>query len=296
MISKEKLKKLYNEEELTHQEIGEKLDVDCSTVSRWCSKYNINCSNKISIPKEKIENLYINNDMTQKEVANKLNVSDSTVSRLCREYNIDTSKYRNTLRKVDENYFEEIDSKNKSYWLGFITGDGCIHKEGVRIKLNKRDEHLLYDFKEDIESTHKITDLDYENCKQINITRQKIANDLKELGLPVNKSHKNISIPDVPEKYMNHYIRGLFDADGSIRERKEYNGGRFGITGTEKLIKEVKSELERIVKYKKETYSNKNSYVIAFYKESDLKKIHKYIYEDADRWLKRKRKKFEKVI
>jgi hypothetical protein len=40
-----------------------------------------------------------------------------------------------SLRKVSLNvdYFKNIDSNEKAYWLGFIAADGCIHKSGYKL-------------------------------------------------------------------------------------------------------------------------------------------------------------------
>lgn len=293
-IPENKLRELYLKEDQTQDEIAEHFGVSSRTIFSRLKKFNISKNMKIEgLEEDKLRELFEDNGLTQKEIAKKFNVSRTTIVRRMKEYGIETD-FKN--RNVNENYFEEIENKSKAYWLGLITGDGGIHKGGVRIKLNKGDKHLLYDFKEDIESTHKITDLDTDNCKQVNITRKKIAEDLKELGLPENKTYKNISIPDVPKKYMSHYIRGLFDADGSVYKRKRYNGGSFQITGTEKLINEVNDIISNLIGHSNKVVRDGNSYELVYGAKDDLEKIYSYFYNNADRWMKRKRTKFEKIV
>ena len=73
--------------------------------------------------KEQIKEMY-KNHKTQKEIAESFNVSRNVISRILKEENISlrttTSKYF-----ADYNIFENIDSSEKAYWLGFIAADGC---------------------------------------------------------------------------------------------------------------------------------------------------------------------------
>lgn len=45
--------------------------------------------------------------------------------------------------KINENYFEKIDSENKAYWIGFISADGNVYKNKLSIELNNKDDELL---------------------------------------------------------------------------------------------------------------------------------------------------------
>jgi len=291
-ISENKLRELYLKEDLTQDKVAEHFGVSSRTIFSRLKKFNISKNKKI-VSEDRLRNMYLNNGMTQKEIANQFNVARTCITRLMAKYNIDT-RYRSV--DVNVKYFENINKSEKAYWLGFITGDGCIHKGGVRIKLNKDDISHIKRFKKDIESGHKITDVNSENCKQINITRVEIADDLKELGLPENKTYKNISIPDVPKKYMSHYIRGLFDADGSVYKSKAYNGGSFVITGTEKIINEVNDIISNLIGHSNKVGRDSNSYELRYGAKDDLEKIYSYFYNNADRWMKRKRTKFKEII
>lgn len=51
--------------------------------------------------------------------------------------------------KINEKYFETIDTEEKAYWLGFIAADGCITGRNIlSIVLNSIDEELLLKFKQ----------------------------------------------------------------------------------------------------------------------------------------------------
>ena len=39
-------------------------------------------------------------------------------------------------------YFKEINSFEKAYWLGFICADGCIHKNGGKLTITVKDKEI----------------------------------------------------------------------------------------------------------------------------------------------------------
>ena len=55
-------------------------------------------------------------------------------------------------------YFKEINSFEKAYWLGFICADGCIHKNGGKLTITVKDREICEKFKTSINSEHKISD------------------------------------------------------------------------------------------------------------------------------------------
>lgn len=46
---------------------------------------------------------------------------------------------------VNENIFENIDTEEKAYWLGFMFADGCINRTSDRIELSLKEEDLYKD-------------------------------------------------------------------------------------------------------------------------------------------------------
>ena len=53
-------------------------------------------------------------------------VSEDTVRRWMKENNINIRKRK---YNVNEQYFSDIDSPEKAYWLGFLSADGYVHQE-----------------------------------------------------------------------------------------------------------------------------------------------------------------------
>lgn len=103
-----------------------------------------------------------------------------------------------------------------SYVLGLLFTDGCLQKgkngKVVSVVLSINDLDLLEKVRILMGSNHKIHKLKQKGLHSYRFAREKIINDLCDLGLFPNKS-KNIKFPDVPDEYMRHFIRGCWDGD-----------------------------------------------------------------------------------
>lgn len=131
---------------------------------------------------------------------------------------------------VDENYFEEINTPEKAYWLGFLYADGSIKEIGnnyrLDLGLSTIDKEWIDVFNNCISSNYPI----YTQTTKINnkeflqsrlcITSNKLCNDLIKLGIVPNKTYCDIFPEDIPDNFLHHYIIGVFDGDGCITGSK----------------------------------------------------------------------------
>jgi len=124
---------------------------------------------------------------------------------------------------LNVNYFENIDSPAKAYWLGFITADGCIHKNGYKLSFYVRDEDILPKFKNAIGAGSPVrirdrydnrTDKTYTQIS-IQISSKEFCQYIKNHGVDEYKS-KIFHFPKIKEDYYSHFIRGLYDGDGNL--------------------------------------------------------------------------------
>lgn len=120
----------------------------------------------------------------------------------------------------NDDFFENIDSEKKAYFLGLLYADGYINDIGhncyVELTLLKNDEYILYEFLRALESNRNVVRIKNDTYSRIIINSKKIVNDLKQLGC-INKKTKILKFPtNIDEKYVHHLIRGYFDGDGSI--------------------------------------------------------------------------------
>lgn len=115
----------------------------------------------------------------------------------------------------NDRFFENIDTEEKAYWLGFVTADGWLTDRGMLgIKLHKKDRSHLVKFREAIESNHRIYDYD-DGSVSLCVQRQAINSSLRKLGITPRKS-LTATPATVSSDLYKHYWRGLVDGDGTL--------------------------------------------------------------------------------
>lgn len=125
--------------------------------------------------------------------------------------------------KLNEHYFDLIDTPEKAYWLGFIYADGYIDSERscVKLETSANDIIVVKRLRRAVGSDAKIefrTDKrGIESCC-LRLYSSHMIKSLESLGCIQNKSAV-IRFPTddiVPANLKWHFIRGYLDGDGSI--------------------------------------------------------------------------------
>lgn len=234
---------------------------------------------------------------------------------------------------LNEKYFEKIDSQDKAYFLGFLYADGYNFNKGkskyISIRLQPQDIDVLEKFQKFVESNYKIITIKYyqtrdkkhRECCSLQLNSKQISNDLALLGCGQNKS-KTLTFPNkqiLPKKFVSHFIRGLFDGDGSVWEGKKkvmsvkddyHNDGRrrnkivhnvkFSFTGTTNIIKKLRYIFVKELGFnevKINTSKNIDNCVQLEYSgKRQMEKFYNFIYKDAIVFMDRKKEKFDSII
>ena len=208
----------------------------------------------------------------------------------------------------NEDYFENIDTQAKAYFLGLIISDGNVFTDGgggrqasISITLDSGDEYLLTAFKNEIGVNTSVCK-DGRGCSQIAVRSDKMAKDLNRLGVFPRKSFQT-QLPCVPKHLYPHLIRGILDGDGSIQSKQTNIRGRhkhsIGFCGTEQLMKQVSGllieelGLSCVSVY---TYKNRSLSMVTWSAIDDLQKLIAYLYQDAEIYMLRKRAKAENFL
>ena len=148
--------------------------------------------------------------------------------------------------KCDDEFFIKL-IPTSAYWLGFIAADGCLYlgKRGEKnfyIALNCLDVKHLKNFKKTIKTNAKIGYIKSNNSTHISFySVDKIFDSLVKLGIKPNKRLR-IENVIVPNNLMSHFIRGVFDGDGSLSGKK-ITHVQFQIAGYKPLLKQVQDIL-----------------------------------------------------
>ena len=229
-----------------------------------------------------------------------------------RYYNLPVLKaWQQTNTNKDETYFENIDSEMKAYTLGIIMTDGSVGVGSITIALQERDSLILDAIHKDIRLTNKIGFIAYnkknpnwQNQRCLNISSKKMIADVKKLGVPSDKSHKEMNLPQLRPDLMRHLIRGIVDGDGSISIHGRHRRNSFGveysisITSTSLVfLKDIKVFLNTLgLTVSLYSYKNRNAHTLSVTRKADVIKLHKFLYENSDIAISRKKDKIKELM
>ncbi|MDO8610079.1 MAG: LAGLIDADG family homing endonuclease [bacterium] len=243
-----------------------------------------------------------------------------TIRKLLTDNNIEIRTTNTWTRKYfyDTHFFRKINTEEKAYFLGFLYADGCVTNNGLNLLIHPNDIEILEKFKKSIKFTGNIefrTEKRKNNGKyknliektaKIRIHSKEIIKDLVKLGCFQRKTFK-LKFPtpqQVPHKFIVHFIRGFFDGDGSVYERKytRKDGKKRGfaqITSTLNMIKNIKNILVKEFNIKRHSLNIKphptsnRIFILMIASFPGMKIFRNILYKDASIYLKRKKNKFD---
>ena len=204
----------------------------------------------------------------------------------------------------DETFFDYIDSEAKAYWLGFIYADGYI-TSGIKgksldsfgVTLKDTDGGHLEKLKSSIKATQKVA---YYTSKygygyaRLQINSEYMAHTLIEDGVLKQKS-LILTFPSqsiLPPELYNHFIRGYFDGDGSLKRKgKNIIGYDFCILGTFEFLTKVK-EILGVDNKLVQTRNKVNNFQLCFGGNNKVLSQLNYLYKNASIYLDRKHARY----
>ena len=90
---------------------------------------------------------FVQNDISIKDCAKMFEIHRTTLGIHLKKNNVSEDRRRKYF--FNEDYFKNVDSEEKAYWLGFIAADGCILENGtLKIGLAEKDSLHLEKFNE----------------------------------------------------------------------------------------------------------------------------------------------------
>lgn len=207
----------------------------------------------------------------------------------------------------NSNYFENIDSRDKAYWLGIMFSDGCVCKRAngsYSISLEMIDKEHIEKFRDALDAfNHKILTVSHKkfnNAKlsyAIHIYDKKMAKDLISLGCVPQKSLHLSSIPDIPHDFIYDFIRGFVDGDGCICYNHRQDSYVLKLVGASPLFLAKVMEILEIDRLSLNKCS-KTSYQVTSGKRDDIYRILTKLYENStnETRLDRKYNKYQEFI
>lgn len=247
-LPKDEIIDLYVNKEKRLYEIAQMYNVSQNCVRNCLIKNNIKLihtrSRKINNKDlEQMIDLYINKRISIIEISKMFNCSRKTIQKTFNELKIPKTNYKHKrIYNLNENYFNNINQSEQSYWFGFLLADGNIYKNTISIDLKSIDKEILEKFKTCINGNMPIEV--YKRKKfgkikeyaRIKINSEEMVKDLKRQGMLPNKS-LILTFPEIKDEYFYSFIRGYIDGDGGIRKY----GRKFVIEviGTEEFLTEM---------------------------------------------------------
>lgn len=160
------------------------------------------------------------------KLSKEFHTSIPTLSRNLKKLGIEIINHQNET-KFNEHVFDEINSEEKAYWLGFIFADGYISSNSYRFELSLKgsDAEHLYKFNTFMQHNKDNISLGeiqqngktYVRCRW-NVSNKHLWNSLNVLGCTPNKS-LTLKFPSetaLAAELIPNFIRGYFDGDGCL--------------------------------------------------------------------------------
>lgn len=294
-----------------------------------------------TLTKEKLKDLYYVQNKSLQDIANEYNCTRPMVKMLMDKYflkrrrrsearvlAIKKGKFENLDHYIiDENFFSNW-SLGMAWVLGLLFTDGNVQSitktgTGLRVSICSIDLELLEKVRNLINSSKPISKRvqSYDKSKYIyffEFFRERMREDLYKLGLIQRKS-LTMKFPNVPEKYMRHFIRGCWDGDGTVYISNGKLNASY-VSGSRDFIERLVLELYKVGIFRKRLHSinideitrmrsdypggnyplaihkdkRSNAYSIKLNSRENLEKLFHYMYDvvHESMYLTRKYKKF----
>lgn len=249
-----------------------------------------------------ITKYYFEEKLSLQEVADRIGYrSAGGVSLILKRHGFNIRKQnagsRNKKHQLNSQYFKEINTKKKAYLLGLLIADGTILQKWNKVTLALKDKELVELFKCELESTHKLSEYDIHDKRtgktykrySLQVPSKELVDDLAALGVYDAKSF-TCDLPKINEQYFWHFVRGLFDGDGTVglNNTKKDGALQFSIIGSEKLILSLKERFNKFglseTKVSYPGYKSLEGVIsrIHYYSYNDLKILCDNMYADSD--------------
>lgn len=237
------------------------------------------------------------------KLGSKYNIKRQTLSERFKKWGYEVLNQQNRCR-LNDAAFDNMNSEEQFYWLGFMYADGNISHEGNRIemRLSIKDKEHLEKFRKFLNLT---TEIRTGICKgngfcHLSVRNKHMWNTLNKLGCTPRKSlilqFPSLSLFKRKENIL-HFIRGYVDGDGCLttylNHAKTSIRTELNLVGTESFLRSVNKLFNNVgyIKNKSSENCNNKAYNL-YFSNVPSRKIVRYLYENATIYLNRKYEKF----
>lgn len=253
-----------------------------------------------------IEKMYLEDSLTPAQIGEKFGSKRYQINYLLEKHGIQKSVSQAKRKySLNEDYFDEIDTPNKAYILGFLYADGYNNRinNTVVLSLNREDREILEKISKEVGSTKPLFESNYtpddgveRHMLILAMASKHMCESVEKWGLTQNKTF-TITFPNfLEDELIPHFIRGYFDGDGCACSTFDKGRPRFQITLMSStqfcngLIDYLETQNIHFHINQPLRKSEKNK-IVRSGNNKELPKFINLIYKDADLYLERKKNK-----
>lgn len=168
-------------------------------------------------------------------------VAGVTITEIARKWGVHI-RYVHTVRKeldlplrrgkggaCDNNFFSNVDTEEKAYWLGFFAADGNVYKDSLSLKLKASDAAHVDSFRCALKGLAKLEVTD--KYARWRVYSRQLSKDLLSYGVGPAKSNTLVPFEDLPRDLNRHYWRGFVDGDGWVSYFPDKSPGARTVVG-----------------------------------------------------------------
>lgn len=297
------------------EKIGKQVGSKAQTITKYLKEAGV----EIRGPKKKLTEddkiemcrLY-QEGLSAPKIAEKFDVTHVLVLRYLEQAGIDrrSAEEAHRIFKINEDFFDVIDTEEKAYFLGFLYADGGNVKEAnfIRLDLSSVDREILEKFASLIyvddphshikEQTREKNGSQY-HMSYLNINSKHVCEVLEKHGCGPRKTF-TLTFPEwLPKHLVRHFIRGYFDGDGGINiNTRTGQSSSWKLTSTLFFTNKIKQILTQELGVHLCTYKAAHSEVYDACTSGDrqVRKIMAWLYDGATIYLKRKHDKYQELL
>jgi hypothetical protein len=158
------------------------------------------------------------------------------------------SRQRAGVNSLVKDYFKVIDTPMKAWILGLLTADGSVTKETgqLKLELHSKDFEILETVRDELapEARIRFRVLGKSPMARFVIQDQGLRADLASHGVVNAKSLITTWPAGVPDRYLNSFICGYFDGDGSLGTNPALRWAV--VSGNPAFLRVMQSEILRL--------------------------------------------------
>lgn len=280
----------------TVQEIANHFNVDEHTISRWINKNDISFNDKkLYRNKGWLEQKLKEFNGSLSEISKATGYKKDTMLEWCYKFNLKYTPDFNRKYDLNFDYFKEINTEIKAYYLGFGMADFGMRKDcySFEFGLKKDDKYIIEKLAKELNCESKLQH-HKDNIREaysLVICSKEICKDLIYHGIVPNKSGKEVLPNTVPEELIRHFVRGFIDGDGYIGGENDKTLAICSMSYN--ILLSIKLFLEKelnIKEYEIRPTLKESGNILYYYKiyGDSFIKVLDYLYRDSTIYLTRK--------